>query len=229
MDPVKEIQLKYYGHSAFQLTKENTSLVFDPFITDNPLTAIKPEAIKCNYILVSHGHSDHLGDTVKIANQTGATVIATYELAGLVAKQGCKTYSLQFGGKVSFDFGTLRLTPALHGSGVPGGLACGFIVNFYGKTIYFAGDTGLFGDMELLGKSATIDYAILPIGGRYTMGPDEALEAVGMLKPQYVIPMHYNTWPEVEQSPTEFKSAVEKCYPKVKVMIIDPNQALILN
>lgn len=223
-----EVTLKSYGHSAFQLVHENTSLLFDPYITNNPNKVIQSQDIQTNYILVSHGHFDHLGDTYEIAKRTGATVIATAELTDLAATQGCKTYPMHIGGKAFFDFGFIRVTEALHGAGVPGGHASGFIVNFYGKTIYFAGDTGLFGDMELLGKLEKIDYAILPIGDTYTMGPNDAVEAVGLLKPKYVIPMHYNTWPIIKQDPQQFKTQVEKRFSHTKVLIVDPGQSIQL-
>lgn len=223
-----KVLIKSYGHSAFQLVHDNTSLLFDPYLKDNPYKIAQPEDIRTNYILVSHGHFDHLGDTFAIAKRTGATVISTAEIAFLPQAEGCKTVPMHIGGKSNFDFGYVRLTPAFHGAGVPGGHACGFIVNFYGKTIYFAGDTGLFGDMELLGRLEKIDYAILPIGNNFTMGPADAVEAVGLLKPQNVIPMHYNTWPVIKQNPEEFKTQVEKRFSDTKVFIVEPGQTIEL-
>ncbi|EGO61795.1 metal-dependent hydrolase [Acetonema longum] len=177
------MQLRFLGHACFQLTRDHVSLIFDPFLSDNPFQIAQPDDIHCNYVLVSHGHSDHLGDTVTIAKSNGATVISTAEIAHLCSEQGCATHAMHLGGKHAFEFGYVRLTLAFHGAGVPGGHACGFIVKFHGKTFYFAGDTGLFGDMALLGRLESIDYALLPIGDNYTMGPDDAVEAVGMLKP----------------------------------------------
>ncbi|WP_371381526.1 metal-dependent hydrolase [Sporomusa aerivorans] len=218
--------LTFYGHACFSLTNGTATLLFDPFLTGNPLATAKADEVECNYILVSHGHGDHLGDTVAIAKRTGATVIATAELAGLVGEQNCVNISMHLGGKRTFDFGYVRLTPAYHGAGVPGGHAAGFIVNFYGKTVYFAGDTALFGDMELLGRLEKIDYALLPIGDNYTMGPDDAAEAAKMLKPGTVIPMHYNTWPVIEQSPEVFKAKVEAFH--IPVHILTPGQSITL-
>ncbi|WP_425057767.1 hypothetical protein SCACP_23050 [Sporomusa carbonis] len=218
--------LKFYGHACFQLTYGKTSLLFDPFFTGNPINNAKAEEIECNYILVSHGHSDHLGDTVAIAKRTGATVITTAELASLVGEQGCANISMHLGGKRAFDFGYVRITPAFHGSGVPGGHAAGFVVNFFGTTVYFAGDTALFGDMALIGRLEQIDYALLPIGDNYTMGPDDAVEAVKMLNPRIVIPMHYNTWPLIAQSPEAFKQKVEAI--NIPVHIISPGQYIEL-
>lgn len=219
--------LLFHGHACFSLTHGNISLLFDPFFTGNPLTATNPEDITCNYILVSHGHGDHLGDTVQIAKKTGATVITTAELAAQVGQQDCANISMHLGGKRTFDFGYVRITPAFHGAGVPGGHAAGFIVNFFGKTVYFAGDTALFGDMALLGRLETIDYALLPIGDNYTMGPADALEAVKLLTPRTVIPMHYNTWPLIAQSPEAFKAKVEAQL-DIPVTIMAPGQSIEL-
>ncbi|MDF2570507.1 MAG: hypothetical protein K0R55_2111 [Sporomusa sp.] len=220
------ITLTFDGQACFALKSDNTTLLFDPFFTGNPVNTTNVNEIECNYILVSHGHGDHLGDTVDIAKRTGATVIATAELAALVGQQDCANISMHLGGKRSFDFGYIRITPAFHGSGVPGGHAAGFIVNFFGKTIYFAGDTALFGDMSLLGRLEKIDYALLPIGDNYTMGPDDAIEAVKLLNPRTVIPMHYNTWPLIAQSPEYFKENVEAL--NIPVHIMNPGQSIDL-
>lgn len=217
--------LKFFGHSCFQLTNNQTSVIFDPFLTDNPFNIARPADIKCNYVLISHGHFDHLGDGIAIAKQNGATVIATAEIAGLCGSQGCQTHAMHIGGKHAFDFGYVRITPAFHGAGVEGGHACGFIVSFFGKTVYFAGDTSLFGDMALLGSLEAIDYALLPIGDNFTMGPSDAVEAAAMLKPKTVIPMHYNTWPLIAQNPEEYKAAVEQRL-QIPVTIVKPGETL---
>lgn len=221
------LTLKYLGHACFNLTDGNTSLLFDPFLTDNPFNIAQATQIACNYIFVSHAHFDHLGDTVEIANRTSATVISTAEIANFCASKGCKTHSMHIGGKHQFSFGLVRITPAFHGAGIEGGHACGFIIKCFGKTIYFAGDTSLFGDMALLGRLEEIDYAILPIGDNFTMGPDDAVEAVAMLKPKAVIPMHYNTWPLIAQSPELFKNTVETKL-STPVHIINPGGELNL-
>ncbi len=222
------IIVKSYGHAAFQLNHGDTSIIFDPYLTGNPNNIATPEEIKTNYILVSHAHSDHLGDTFTIAKRSDATVISTFEVANLASEQGCKTYPQHIGGKANFDFGYVRITPAQHGAGVAGGEACGFIVNFYGKTIYFAGDTGIFGDMALLGTLEDIDYAFLPIGDNFTMGPKDAALAAGMLKAKKVIPMHYNTWPVIKQSAEDFKRDVEKRYNNIHVITLQPGQSTTL-
>lgn len=219
--------LKFFGHACFQLTEGDKTIIFDPFLKDNPFKIAQPEDIKCDYVLVSHGHFDHLGDTISIATRSGATVISTAEIANLCTQQGTTSHAMHLGGKHAFDFGYVRLTLAFHGAGVPGGHACGFIVNFYGKTIYFAGDTALFGDMELIGRLEKIDYALLPIGDNFTMGPADAVEAVGLLKPRAVVPMHYNTWPLIAQSPEAFKVEVENRF-GTTVHIIQPGHSLNL-
>lgn len=222
------VSLTYYGHSVFTLEKGDVKLIFDPYLTGNPWKAVTADEIEANYILVSHGHQDHLGDTVSIAKRTGATVITTAELARVLKEQGVNTHPMSIGGKKSWEFGYVRVTPAVHGSGVPGGVAAGFIVNFYGVNVYFAGDTALFGDMALLGKLEKIDYALLPIGDNYTMGADDAVEAGIMLKPKIVIPMHYNTNPLIQQSPDKFKLLMEK-RTGIPVRVMQPGETIVLN
>ncbi len=220
------MELKFWGHSCFSLSDSNTHLLFDPFLTDNPNQLISADRIECDYILVSHGHFDHLGDTLKIAKRTKATVISTAEIARLCNENDCQAHGMHLGGKHSFPFGYVRITLAFHGSGIPGGHACGFVVNFFGKTIYFAGDTALFGDMALLGKLENIDYALLPIGDNFTMGPDDAVIAASLLKPKHVIPMHYDTWPLIKQDPQAYKKAVED--QGIPVIIIKPGETLTI-
>ena len=220
-------ELKFLGHACFLLSDGETAILFDPFLTDNPVRAATADQIDCQYILVSHGHSDHLGDAVNIAIRTGATIIATAEVARACAEQGAKTHAMHLGGKHGFDFGFVRVTPAFHGSGIPGGHACGFIVNFFGKNVYHSGDTALFGDMGLLGRLESIDAALLPIGDNFTMGPSDAAEAAHLLQPKMVIPMHYNTWPLIAQSPEAFKKDVETRF-GIPVHILKPGEILQL-
>lgn len=220
--------LTYYGQSAFMLTHGDVRLVFDPWFTGNPWKAAIADEINCQYILVSHAHGDHLGDTASIATRTGAKVITINALAQVLKAQGCDVLPMDIGGKKMFDFGYVRFTQAVHGSGIAGGQAAGFVVNFYGTTIYFAGDTALFGDMALIGKLEKLDYALLPIGNNYTMGPEDAVEAVGMLKPKAVIPMHYNSNPLIMTSPDDFKKAVEARY-GIPTTVMQPGGTIILN
>lgn len=221
------VKLKYYGHANFQLDNGEISVLIDPFFNDNPVNAMKVEDVKCNYILVSHAHFDHIGDAIEISKRTGATIISTAEIANMVAENGCKSHAMHIGGKCNFEFGFVKATMALHGSGIAGGHAAGFIINFFGKTIYFAGDTALFGDMELIGRLNKIDYALLPIGDNFTMGPEDAIEAVGLLNPKTVVPMHYNTWPLIEQSPQDFKTEVENRF-DLRVEIINFGESIDL-
>ncbi len=219
--------LKFLGHACFLLSDGTTSLIFDPFLTDNPVAAAKAADISCQYVLPSHGHGDHLGDAVAIAKRTGATVVSTAEVARSCGEQGCKSHGMHLGGKHAFDFGYVRLTLAFHGSGIPGGHACGFVVNLGGTTVYHAGDTALFSDMALIGRLEKIDYALLPIGDNYTMGPADAVEAVALLKPRFVVPMHYNTWPLIAQDPEDFKREAEK-RTGVPVIIAKPGETIEL-
>jgi len=218
------MKVTFLGHAAFLLEEKGVGLVFDPFLTGNPQAAAKPEDLKVGYVLVSHAHHDHLGDAVDIARRQGAVIVSTAEVAGLCSKQGAKTAAMHIGGKNPFEFGTIRIVQAFHGAGVEGGHACGFVVNFFGKNVYFAGDTGLFGDMELIGRLEPLDLALLPIGGNYTMGIDDAVLAVEMLRPKAVIPMHYNTWPVIKADPEEFKRKV-LARQKVDVRILTPGQS----
>lgn len=219
------IKLKYNGHANISLTKDNVTILIDPFFTDNPVNKANPNEVECDYILVSHAHFDHIGDAIEIAKRTGATIISTAEIANMAESKGCNSHGMNIGGKFNFEFGSVKVTQAIHSAGIEGGVACGFIIDFYGKTIYFAGDTALFGDMQLIGRMNNIDYALLPIGDNFTMGPEEAIEAVKMLKPNVVIPIHYDTWPPIAQSPQDFKIEVEKnC--DAKVLIVDFNESI---
>ena len=219
------IELKYYGHACFSLQAEKTTLIFDPFLTGNTFEIAKADEIKADYILVSHAHGDHIGDTEAIAKKNNATVISTAEIGHMLEAKNCKANPMHIGGKKKYPFGSVRLTLAFHGSGIPGGHACGFVVDFYGKVVYFAGDTGIFGDMELIGKLEKIDYALLPIGNNFTMGPEDAAIAAGMLGAKTVIPMHYNTWPLIEQDPEAFKELAEKTA-KCKVLVVKPGETI---
>jgi L-ascorbate metabolism protein UlaG (beta-lactamase superfamily) len=203
-------EITFLGHAAFKLSSAGKeTLLFDPFITGNPLAPLKLDDVKADYILVSHGHFDHLGDAYAIAKKNNATIIATAEIAGQAGEQGLNTHAQHLGGRHKFPFGSVKLTLAFHGAGVPGGHACGFLVDYYGLKVYFAGDTALFGDMKLIGELDPLDLALLPIGDNFTMGIDDAVVAASFLKAKTVIPYHYNTWPLIEADPQEFKQKVE--------------------
>lgn len=200
------MKLRYLGHSAFQVDAGGRSFLFDPFITGNPVCPVTESELNPDYILLSHYHDDHLGDTVTIAKRSGATVIATHEIGVDLQEKGCLVHDMHIGGKSQFEFGEVRCTLAFHGSGIAGGLPCGFVLTVEGKTIYHAGDTALFSDMKLLPMLVPqgIDVALLPIGDRYTMGPEDAAQAAGWIKPRVVIPMHWGTFPALLQDPALF-------------------------
>ena len=215
------MKFTYYGHSAFTLSDGQTTLLFDPFITDNPWTSICPTDIACQYILISHAHDDHYGDAEAIAKAQDATIISTAEIAGKAGEVGCKAHAMHIGCSADMPFGKVRLTPALHGSGIAGGLACGIIVEFGGKRIYYAGDTGVFSDMKLLSRFGPIDCAILPIGDNFTMGMEDAALAASWIAPRFVIPVHYKTWPVIDSDPETYKITTESHY-HVPVQIVAP-------
>jgi L-ascorbate metabolism protein UlaG (beta-lactamase superfamily) len=226
------MKVTFLGHAGF-LIEASKKIVIDPFLSGNPLAKAKPGDIKADLVLVSHGHGDHLGDAVAIARQSGAMVAAVFELAMYCIRNGAKAHPLHIGGSYTFNGVKVKLTQAWHGSGGGSGESpleylgnpCGFIINMDGKTIYHSGDTALFGDMELIGRLNSIDLALLPIGDNFTMGPEDALEAVKMLKPKLVIPMHYNTFPVIEQDPVKFKSEVEAAT-AARVVVIAPGESL---
>ncbi|MCD6345075.1 MAG: metal-dependent hydrolase [Anaerolineae bacterium] len=196
------ISLTWYGHSAWRIDFSGTQVLIDPFLSGNPVAPVPADEAPADFIIVTHGHGDHLGDTVAIAKRTGATVIANAEIAGWLQKRGVKTHPQHIGGGFRHPFGYVKLTIAVHGSSLPdgsyGGMPAGVLISAAGKKLYHAGDTGLFASMELIGDEG-LDVALLPIGDNYTMGPDDALRAVKLLRPRVVIPMHYNTWEIIAQ------------------------------
>jgi L-ascorbate metabolism protein UlaG (beta-lactamase superfamily) len=209
--------LTYLGHSAFLLEGEGTTVAIDPFLSGNPRASHQPEQIAPQTILLTHAHNDHVGDTVAIAKRTGATVIATAELAWWIESQGVANANpANHGGTVAFAGGSVKFTPAWHtssyndgGTRVAPGVPAGLVVRFGGKTIYFAGDTCLFGDMRLIGEEG-LDLAVLPIGDHFTMGPVDAARAAEFLNAATVVPCHYNTFPPIEQDAQHFKRLVEE-------------------
>ncbi len=221
----------FLGHACVGLTDGTHKLIVDPFLTDNPQATVPADEIEVNYILTTHGHGDHLGDTVSIAKRTGATVIASFELANLCGRQGAEIHPMHIGGAHAFDFGRVKLTIAHHGGGagddasIYTGPPVGFLITIGGKTVYHAGDTGLFIDMKLIGEMNSIDLAFLPIGDNFTMGIDDAVKAVEFLKPKKVVPIHYGTWPLIEVDPAEFASKVEKTK-TAEVVILKPGESV---
>lgn len=208
-------KLRYLGHSAFYLEGEGIKALIDPFLTGNPLAAAGQEDFTdINYIFVTHGHGDHIGDAVAIAQRCDATIFTCNEQAGWLAGKGLKTEGMHIGGRAPFPFGRVKLTPAWHGCPILengevryGGVACGFVIEVEGKKVYHAGDTGLTMEMKLL-EDEKIDVALLPIGGYYTMDADDAVRAAGLIRPRVVIPMHYDTFPPVKADPRDFSDKV---------------------
>lgn len=226
------LELSFLGHSCFMFETEKHKVIIDPFISANPLVKISVNDIKTDFILLTHGHSDHLGDTFELAKNNDAMVISNYEIATYCAKNGVeKTAGLHIGGGSEFPFGSLKLTIAHHGSSlgddmVYGGNPVGFILRMDGKTIYHAGDTGVFMDMKLIGELDNIDMALLPIGGYFTMDISDAAKAVEFLKPKKVIPMHYDTFDSIKADPEKFAEKVR--LNGVECIILQPGQSYSL-
>jgi L-ascorbate metabolism protein UlaG (beta-lactamase superfamily) len=207
------VKITFHGHSCIGVESENFSLIMDPFLQGNPVAKVSPEEIKVDYILLTHGHNDHVGDTEQIAKQNDATVIAPFELATYLGWKGCKVHPMSIGGSYAFDFGRVKLTQAFHGSAWTDdenqtitylGMPSGVLLTIEDKTIYHAGDTALFSDMKLIGELNKIDIAFLPIGDNFTMGPEDALIAAEWLKAEKVIPIHFNTFPLINQDGQKF-------------------------
>ena len=224
------VKVTYHGHACFSTEGGGARLLIDPFLSGNPQADVGSEEVEADYILVSHAHGDHLGDTVDIAQRTGATVISNHEIATYCGAQGLNGHGLHIGGGYRFPFGRVQLTIAHHGSSFPdgsyGGNPAGFLITMGGQTIYFAGDTGLTYDMKLIGEKG-IDLAILPIGDNYTMGPDDALRAVELLQPRRVVPMHYDTFPVIEQDPQAFAARVV-AETGAECQVLKPGESLTL-
>ena len=211
------MKLSYLSHSCFFVETSTHRLIIDPFLTGNPLAQVKPEAVECDYILVSHGHEDHLGDAVAIARRTGATIISNFETATCCSNQGVNAHPMQIGGAHQFPFGRVKLTIAHHSSSIstPNGFAylgnpAGILITADDRTIYHAGDTGLFLDMKLIGELDRIDVALLPIGDNFTMGPEDAAHAMEFLNARMAVPMHYGTFDVIKVDAQRFATAAKR-------------------
>jgi L-ascorbate metabolism protein UlaG (beta-lactamase superfamily) len=216
---------------VFTLETAGYHLLLDPYLKGNPAAAITPDKVAADYILITHGHGDHVGDAVEIAKRTGATVISNAEISKWMSAKGLKTHAQHIGGGYTHPFGYLKLTLALHGSMLPdgsnGGNPVGFLLTTNeGKKIYLAGDTGLFGDMRLIGEEG-IDLAVLPIGDNFTMGPADALRAVKLLQPAHVIPMHFSTFDVILQDADAWARLVES-ETNAKVHLLKPGESFTL-
>ncbi len=212
------MKITYLGHSAFILEDGDFKAVIDPFISGNPMSNINVDEITgLTHIFVTHGHGDHLGDTIKLAKNNDALIISNAEITNYLKSLGLRTHSMHIGGRYKFDFGTVKLTPALHGSAIQteegtvyGGNPCGFVIEVNSKKVYHLGDTGLTMDMKLV-EIENIDAALVPIGGNFTMDIDDAIRAIDFIKPKLAIPMHYDTFPVIKADPKEFEKKNKTC------------------
>ncbi len=229
------LTLTYLGHSAFALESDGNTVLVDPFLNGNELSSAKTDDFTPSTILLTHAHNDHVGDTVEIATRSGATVIGTFELVTWLMQQGVENgVPANHGGTVQFEGGSTKLTPAWHTSSyqtdrgfVAAGLPVGHVVRFGGNTVYFAGDTSLFLDMQLIADE-DLDVAILPIGDNFTMGPKDAVKAASFLRAGTVIPCHYDTFEPIKQDPQAFKAEVEESTAS-KVVVLAPGESLDLS
>ncbi|MCD6503162.1 metal-dependent hydrolase [Methanosarcinales archaeon] len=230
------MKITWLGHAAF-LIEGKAKVLVDPFLEGNPKAAKKPDEVDADVICITHAHADHIGDAGSIAKRCGATVVSTYEIVHyLTKKYEIDGVGMNVGGTVEVKGLKITMVPAVHTSGIIendkveyGGIATGFVIEIEdGKKVYHAGDTGLTADMQIIGELYKPDVALLPIGGHFTMGIDEAVHAVKMLKPKYVIPMHYGTWPIIEADPAIFKEKAEKAYRYAKVIVLSPGESVEL-
>jgi L-ascorbate metabolism protein UlaG (beta-lactamase superfamily) len=225
------LKATWFGHAALGLETGGYKVLVDPYFTGNPAASQTAQQTQADFILVSHGHGDHVGDALEIAKRTGATVISNNEIAGWFSKQGVKTHGQHLGGGFKHPFGYLKLTLALHGSEMPdgsnGGNPAGFLLTTNeGSKVYMACDTGLFGDMRLIGEEG-LDLAFLPIGDNFTMGPDDALRAVKLLQPKHVVPIHYNTWGLIAQDPEAWAKRVA-AETSTQAHVLKPGESLTI-
>jgi L-ascorbate metabolism protein UlaG (beta-lactamase superfamily) len=220
------VEIRFLGHAAFELRHEGVSVLIDPFLTGNPKAAVNADELSPAAILLTHGHADHIGDTVAIAKRSGAPVVAIVELAGEIADEGVQTFDPNLGGTVRFDWGSVKLVPAWHTSTTPKGTVntpAGLIVEMGGTTVYHLGDTALFGDLALIGRRHDIDVALMCIGGHYTMDRHDAVAAAEMVGAGTVIPCHYGTFPPIETDAAAFKADVEE-QTSSRVVVLAPGE-----
>jgi len=223
------MEVKFIGHSTFYFETANVKAIIDPFINGNPVSTISTEDIEeLTHIFVTHGHGDHLGDTIELAKKHNALVITNFEIANYLSSQGVQAHPMHIGGRRTFELFDVKMTPALHGSAIQtenglldGGNPGGFLITIDGKVLYHAGDTGLTMDMKLL-EVENVDLALLPIGGNFTMDIRDAIRAVDFIQPKKVVPMHYNTFGLIEADPQQFKNQVKNA----EVIILSPGESI---
>lgn len=224
------MKLRFLGQSGFQIQHGEHEVVIDPFVSQNPASPVEASELSPSHILLTHAHGDHYGDTPDIAKRTGATVVAAVEIAQYVSQRGMEGHGMNIGGSFQFPFGRVQFTPAWHSSSFPdgtyGGMPTGIVLEIDGKRIYHAGDTALFSDMRLIGRKG-LDLAMLPIGDFFTMGPDDALEAVKLLAPKAVIPIHYDTFDAIAQDAQAFKARVER-ETDARCLVLQPGDSMEL-
>jgi L-ascorbate metabolism protein UlaG (beta-lactamase superfamily) len=226
------IELTWYGHATWMISTGEHRVIVDPFFDNNPSSPVKAADVEADFILISHGHFDHIDDAAPIATRTGAHVVANYEIATwLNSNHGIENSTgMNIGGAAQLDFGTVKMVPAWHSSGLPdgsyGGEAAGFLIKIGETKIYFACDTALFSDMQLIG-AAGIDLAVLPIGDLFTMGPADSVTAAGFLKAKQVIPTHFNTWPPIEQDADAWADSIKK-QTSSQPIVIQPGQSHVI-
>ncbi|HEY80957.1 MAG TPA: metal-dependent hydrolase [Anaerolineae bacterium] len=226
------VKVTFHGHATISIESDGHKILIDPFFSGNPAAKIGPDDVAPDFILISHGHGDHVGDAVSIAQRTGALVISNFEIVSWLGNHGVeKTHPLHIGGGNTFPFGYCKMTVAHHGSSLPdgtyGGDPGGFLLKLNsGKTIYFAGDTALVAEMKFLADEK-VDLAILPVGDNFTMGPDDAIKAAQLIKPVTVLPIHYNTWPYIEIDIDALKKRMIK-EADVGVAVLQPEETFIV-
>ena len=218
------MDIRFLGHACFTLSDGDTTVLIDPFLTGNPKAAVSADEVEASTILLTHGHGDHVGDTVAVAKRTGAPLVAITELAGEMGEEGLDVVDINLGGTATYDWGSAKLVPAWHTSTTPKGTVntpAGLLINFQDTIVYHLGDTALFSDLQLVGRRQPIDVALMCIGGHYTMDRFDAVDAAALVGAKTVIPCHYNTFPPIETDAEAFKHDVESSGSS-EVVILQP-------